>query len=194
MREPALLPHRVLGVVREHLDAAFRHLAGLDPRHRERRGVGAGLGADRALERRNRPRAEARLAEPAVPGVGVGHREGRKLDAGMARERGLELAAERRVGGLEQHLDVAARHHRADIAGAGRAAVGRDLHRYRRRRKAGARERRACGLLVAHEMADMVEKNLVADRQLTISFCHCDILSHKSLPLPNHPTRHRWTA
>ena len=85
MREPALLPHRVLGVVGEHLDAAFRHLAGLDPRHRERGGVGAGLGADRPLERRNRPRAEARLAEPAVPGIGVGDREGRKLDAGVAR-------------------------------------------------------------------------------------------------------------
>ena len=156
--------------MREHLDAAFRHLAGLDPRHRERRGIGAGLGADRPLERRNRARAEARVAEPAMPGVGVGDREGGKLDAGIAPERGLELAAERRVGGLEQHLHVAARHHRADIAGPGRAAVGGDLDGYRRRRKAGALERRRRGLRVAHEMADMVEKNLIAQRQLAINF------------------------
>ncbi len=69
--------------------------------------------------------------------AGIGDREGGELHAGMAREGGLEFAAERGVCGLEQHLDITALEHGADIAGAGRSAVGRDLHRQRRRRKAG---------------------------------------------------------
>ena len=170
MREPALLPHGVLGVVGEHLDAAFRHLAELDPRHREGRGCGARLGADRTLKRRQRPRTETRFAKPPMPRAGIGDREGGELQARMARQRRLELAAERGVRGLEQHLDIAAREHRADIAGAGRPAVGRDLHRLRRRRKSGAHQRRGRSLRVAHEMADVIEKNLIAERAVDDRF------------------------
>src|SRR5262249_23153970 len=148
------------------------------------------LGADRPLERRNRPRAEARRAEPLVPGVGVSDRECGKLDAGMARKRRLELAAERRVGGLEQHLHVARRQHRADISRPCRSAGGRHLPRRRRRREAGARERPRRGLRATHEVADMVEKNLIAERQLAINFCH---LGHfapliRSLSWPSYRT------
>ena len=178
MNEPALLPHRIFGVVGQHLDAAFRHLAGLDARHGERRSGGAGLGVDRTLERRQRSRTEARLSEPSVPGAGVGDRERRQLDAGITCKRRLELAAKRRVSGLEQHLDITARQHGADIAGAGRPAVRRDLHRDRRRRKAGARKRGSRHLRITNEMADMVEKNLIAQRQLAVGIGHCDILSH----------------
>ncbi len=52
------------------------------------------------------------------------------------------------------------------------AAVRRDLHRHRRRRKARARERRGRRLRVADEMPDMVEKNLLAQRQLAVGFGH----------------------
>ena len=68
---------------------------------------------------------------------------------------------ERRVGGLEQHLHIAAAEHAGDVAGAGRRAVGVDLHRHRRRRKARAGERAARRLRIADEMADMVEKDLI---------------------------------
>ena len=50
MAEPPRLPHRLLGMMREHLDAALRHLAGLDARDRESRRCAAALGRDRALK------------------------------------------------------------------------------------------------------------------------------------------------
>ncbi len=106
-------------------------------------------------------------------GARVGDREGREVDARIAREPGVELAAERRVGGLEQHLDVAAREHRRDVAGAGelrRSArrIGIDLHGQRRRCEARAHERLRRGLRIAHEMADVVEEDLAAERQLPV--------------------------
>ncbi len=124
-----------------------------------------------------------------MPRIRIGHGERHQLDAGIARQRRLELTAERRIGGLEQDLHVAARQHRADIAGAGRPAVRRDLHRNRGRREARADKHRARDLRVADEMADMVEKYLAPRRQLRIVVHHCDILIHRSVRLCGHLTR-----
>ncbi len=52
----------------------------------------------------------------------VGDRQGRKMHSGMALQRGIEFAAERRIGGLEQNFEIAARQHGGDVAGSGRAA------------------------------------------------------------------------
>src|SRR5689334_24457671 len=49
MRKPARLPHRVFGVVRQYLDAAFRHHHRLDAGEGEGGNAGAGLGIDWAL-------------------------------------------------------------------------------------------------------------------------------------------------
>ena len=100
---------------------------------------------------------------------GVGDGEGRKVHAAVARETCVELAAERRVRGLEQHLDIAAREHGGDIAGAGtlRRAAGRigiNLNGDGRGGEARPRERAARRIGIAYEMADMVEENLVLDR------------------------------
>ena len=46
--------------------------------------------------------------------------------------------------------------------------IGIDLHGQRRRREARAGERLRRGLRVAHEVADMVEENLAAERQLAV--------------------------
>ena len=90
------------------------------------------------------------------------------MHAGIARQRGVEFPAERRVGGLEQHLDVAAREHPGDVSGAGRRAVGIGLHRDRRRREAGARQRRAGLLRIADKMPDVIEEDFAADRKLAV--------------------------
>ena len=55
--------------------------------------------------------------------------------------------------------------------------IGIDLHGQRRRREARARERLRGGLRVAHEMADMIEENLAAERQLAIGW-HFGVLRH----------------
>ena len=105
------------------------------------------------------------------------------MNARIARQPGVELAPERRVGGLEQHLQVAAREHRRDVAGAGElrrpaVRVGIDLHGQRCRREAGARERLRGGLRVAHEMADMIEENLAGKRQLAVGW-HFGVLRYR---------------
>ena len=186
MREPARLPDHVLGAVGEDLDAALRHFAWLDPREREGGRSGRSAGVDRALHLDQRAHAEAGLGEPAMRRGGIGHREGREMHAGMAREARIELAAERRVGGLEQHLDIAACEHGGDVAGAGRLrraarGIGIDLDRHRRGRKAGACERACGGFRIAHEMADMVEENLVGDGELAVRL-RPFALNHGALP------------
>ena len=40
-------------------------------------------------------------------------------------------------------------------------------------------QRRRRILWIAHEVADMIEKNLIAFRQLAIVLFHCDIMSHR---------------
>jgi hypothetical protein len=86
--------------------------------------------------------------------------EGSEMQSGMARQRGIEFAAQRRIGGFEQHLDIAARKHGGDVAGPGRAhpacGIGADLDRDRRRRKAAARKSAARRLGVMNEMGDMI--------------------------------------
>src|SRR3984885_8119994 len=94
------------------------------------------------------------------------------MQPGMTVERGIEFAAKRSIGGLEQHFDVAAREHDGDVAGSGRpggaSRIGIGLNRDRCRRKTATCKRTARGLGVAHEMGDMIEKNLVAGRQLAV--------------------------
>ena len=131
MRQPALLPHRVLGAMGQHLDAALRHRAALEPHHREGGDVRPAHGLDRTLELHQRPHGKARLGQTPMLALGVGDRERGEMHPGVARQRQVELAAERRVGGLEQHLDIAAAEHRGDVAGSGRRAVGIALHRLR---------------------------------------------------------------
>jgi hypothetical protein len=103
---------------------------------------------------------------------GIRGGEGREVDAGIARARHLQFAAERRVGGLEQHFDVTAREHRRHVAGAGRTqraiGIGSDLNGNRRRGKACARERAARRLRLAHEMGNVIEENLLEDGKLAV--------------------------
>ena len=98
--------------------------------------------------------------ETPVRRFGVGDGEGGEMKSGVARERRVEFAAQRRIGGLEQHLDIAARKHRGDVAGSGRAhaadRIGADLDRDRRRRKAAARKGAARRFGVMNEMGEMI--------------------------------------
>jgi hypothetical protein len=125
-----------------------------------------------ALHLDERLHAKAGIGEPPMRRRGIGHREGGEMHAGMARHGGLELAAERRIGGLEQRLDIAASQHRRDVAGAGGtlAAVGAgvDLNGNRCRSKAHARERAARRLGIPHEMSDVVEEDLPAHGKLAV--------------------------
>jgi hypothetical protein len=100
-----------------------------------------------------------------------------------ARHGEIELGPKRRVGRLEQHLDVAAREHGTDIAGSGQRAVRIDLDRHRRRRKAAARERMTHGLAVRHEVSDVVEENLLAQRQLTIGLFSFAVHHERFVPM-----------
>ena len=82
--------------------------------------------------------------EPPQPGPRIGDRKGRKMQAVVTPARRIELAAERRICGLEQDLDIAAAEHGGDVASTARLRlaaerIGIDLDRDRRRRKAGAR-------------------------------------------------------
>ena len=124
MREPARLPHRVLGVMRQHLDAAFRHLAALDARDREGGGRGpASVSTGRCMSTSGRMR-KAGSAEPRdAPCRHRRPRRPRDARRHSAPWRRSNSCRKRRVGGLEQHLHIAARQHGADIAGAGRRAV-----------------------------------------------------------------------
>ena len=102
----------------------------------------------------------------------------------MAGQRQIEFASEQRVGGLEQHLDIAAAEHGGDVAGSGRRAVGIGLHRRRGRREPRPRQCAARGSLVADEMPHMVEKDFRANRQLAVDFCApCTICNHPLLRL-----------
>jgi len=99
---------------------------------------------------------------------GIRNHKGREMDAPIAGHGEIELSRKRRRSGLEQHLDIAAREHGADIAGPGQRAIRIDLDRHRRRRKAAAHERMARGLAIRHEVANVIEENLLAKRQLTV--------------------------
>ena len=104
---------------------------------------------------------------------GIVRREGHEVHARMACECGIEFAAERRVGGLEQELDIAAREHGGHVAGAGdlrRAAcrIGVDLNRNRRGREPRTRQRLRRRFRVAYEMGDMVEENLAGKGELAV--------------------------
>ena len=155
-----VLPHRLLGVMGQHLDAAFRHRAGLDAGDGEGRGAGAGCGLDRARHVYQGPDQKSVGRETPVRHFGVGDSEGGEMQSGVARERRIEFAAQRRIGGLEQHLDIAARKHGGDIAGSGRAhaagGIGADLDRDRRRREAATRKSAARRFGVVNEMGEMI--------------------------------------
>jgi hypothetical protein len=126
----------------------------------EGRGAGAGFGLDRARHVHQGPDRKAAGREAPVRPLRVGDGEGGEMQSGMARQRGIEFAAQRRIGGLEQHLDVAARKHRGDVAGSSRAhpagGIGADLDRDRRRRKTAARKSAARRLGVMDEMGEMI--------------------------------------
>ena len=85
----------------EDLDAPFRHLPRLEPRQREGGDPGRPAGVDRALHVDQRLHAKSRRDEPAMRRRGICNRESRKMDSPMAREGRVQLAAERRIGGLE---------------------------------------------------------------------------------------------
>jgi hypothetical protein len=52
--------------------------------------------------------------------------------------------------------------------GAPPSGIWIDLNRYRRGCKAGARQRTGCCFSIQHEMADVIEKNLLGARELPI--------------------------
>ncbi len=64
MRQPARLPDGRLGMMRQNLNAPFRHLTGLDARHGEFGDVRTRFGLDRPLEMRERAARE----NPTTPG------------------------------------------------------------------------------------------------------------------------------
>ena len=96
MVEPARLPDHMFGPVGEDLDAALRHLAGLDACEGEGRRSGRAAGIDRALHLHERPHAKALAGEPLVRGGGIGDRKRREMHAAIARKAEIELAAEQR--------------------------------------------------------------------------------------------------
>src|SRR5439155_23601225 len=121
--------------------------------------------------------ATARLRQPLVRLGRVGDRESGEMHAAIAPHRMVQLLGEFCIRRLEQRLDIAARQHGGDVAGAGRLrrtarGVRIELDGFRRRCESGPRQRAARGLRVAHEMADMVEKNLVSDGELAICMGH----------------------
>src|SRR5262249_9982743 len=150
-----------------------------DARQREGGGSRRPAGLDRALHVPQGPHPKAALGEPAMRCGGVRDREGREVDAGITRARYLQLAAERRGRGRDMYLEMTAREHRRYVASAGRTRrvvrIGSDLNGNRRRGEARARERAARGLRIAHEMADMIEENLLEDGKLAVG--------HRTFPL-----------
>jgi hypothetical protein len=171
MIEPTRLPHRVFGVMRQELDATLGHLAGLDSGDGEGCRPVSRLGLDRALHLEDRPHAKARIRQAPILGARIRCREGCQMHAGIARERRVEFLDERGVGSLEQHFEIPARHHRRDVAGPGRlqGAVGRtDLDGDRGGGEARRYERIARRGSVGDEMREMIEKDLVTERELTV--------------------------
>src|SRR5262249_20136591 len=144
--------------------------AALDTRHREGGGRRPGFGVHGPLEMHQRAQWKSGGAEASMRLGGIRYRERCEMHAAIARHGDVELGREWRRGGLEPHLDVAAREHGAAIAGASRRAVRIGLHRTRRRCKAAARERAARRIAVRDEVADVIEENLLALRQLAIDF------------------------
>ena len=113
--------------------------------------------------------AKSRFAEPLARRVRVGDAKRHQVHACVARQRIVEFAAQRSVRGLEQHLDIAARQHRGDVAGAGELSLVA-LDRHWRRRESGTLQSGAGVVRTAYEMRDMVEEHLLAQRQLAIGF------------------------
>ena len=116
----------------------------------------------------NRSGMNSGVTASSARGSGIGHSEGREMDAPIARHGEIKLGRKRRRSRLEQHLDVATGQHGTDVAGSGQRAVRIDLHRHGCRRKATAHKRMARRRAVRHKVANMVEENLLAERQLTI--------------------------
>src|SRR5580704_7128952 len=81
--------------------------------------------------------------------------------------------------------------HDGNVARSGRTCaaggIGIDLDRDRRRRKAAALKRPACRFRVAHEMADMIEKNLIAGRKPAVDLALCGRAGQAGYALPAMP-------
>ncbi len=132
-------------------------------------------GIDGTLHFDERLQAKPLPGEPMVGCSGIGDGEGGEVNAGIARQAGIELTAQRRVGSPEQRFDIAAREHRGHIARAGKArrasvGIGIDLDRDRSGRETCTHEGAGRSLRIGHEMTDVVEENLLADRKLAIRF------------------------
>src|SRR5262245_4657636 len=114
------------------------------------------------------------------------------MHARMSRERSVKIARERSVGSLEHRFDIASGKHRCDIAGTSkprRSAIGRwtDLNRDWRGCETGACKRSACCFAPLHEMADMIEKDLVGARELPVCV-RAHYLTSLMAVLPCQPT------
>src|SRR5262245_56687414 len=105
----------MLSVVRENLNASFRHFGRLDTRNREGRSSYPSAGIDRTLQLNERSHAKAILSKAAVCPGSVRHHKGCKLHSGVARHRGVKFTAECGISRLEQNLDIAARQHSGDV-------------------------------------------------------------------------------
>src|SRR5262249_28600901 len=102
---------------------------------------------------------------------GGGDGKGGEVQSSAASERRIEFAGKRRIRIFEQHFHIAACKHCGDVAesGGNEAPRGRifiGLDRHRRRCEAGAQQCAACSLRVAHEVSDVIEKNLIAGGKL----------------------------
>ena len=106
----------------------------------------------------------------------IRHCKGREMHPGVACHRRFHLGNERRVGGLEQHLDIAVCKHCGDIARSREprrpaGGIGIDLNGNRRRRKAQARQCARRRVHIGHEMRHVIEENLLSHGELAVSRC-----------------------
>ena len=195
---PIAALHRVLGPVGENLNTPFGHDAGFDPGNGEGNSRGTGFGLDRPLHPHERTHGKSRSRKPSMVLGRVGDRKGDEVEPRVPLERRVEFARERRLGGLEQYLHVAAPEHHRHVAGAGelRRAAGwirMRLNRQRRGREPGLHERAAGRFRFAHEMREMVEEDFSAQRKLAVGF-GCVSRGRSPWPASQLSARPTWPA
>ena len=83
MLQPSLLPHRLLGVMRQHLNSPFRHRFGLDARNGEGRRRRAGHGLDRSLHVHQIANRETIRRQPPMRLFCIGDGKGCKMQPGV---------------------------------------------------------------------------------------------------------------
>jgi len=116
MRKPARLPHGLFGVMRQYLDAPFRHRHRRHARDRKSGNARAALRLNRALHAHQVAHRKSGGGQALARRGRIDHRKGGEMQSGAAGERRVEFAGQRRVGVIEQHFHIAAGKHCGDVA------------------------------------------------------------------------------